>query len=157
MAAALHVSGGEDRIQWLDTWSVAQTLTVTANRLCSWHLTSQLLRLKSRDALWDGFFSQAVNRCQAAITTQYPGFLTLKSPHFSVIEKEKPQNSAPTHLGMHGEKKKNTKEGEKAKRRRWKEDLRRKKRRLGVWGKAKARRNWTVKGKKSNSKGKEIS
>lgn len=86
-------------------------------------------------------FFQAVNRCQAAIRAQHPGFLTLKSPYFPVTKKDPPpQTTPPTHLGMYGEEK-NVKEGEKEKGGRWKEEWRRKKRRMGIRGKAKARRN----------------
>lgn len=89
-------------------------------------------------------FCQAVNRCQAAIRAQHPGFLTLKVPLFPCNKKRHtpppPPTTPPTHLGMYGEEK-NVKEGEKEKGGRWKEEWRRKKRRMGIRGKAKARRN----------------
>lgn len=89
------------------------------------------------------FFFQAVSRCQAAIRTQHPnsGFLTLKSPYFPVTKKENPQNSTPHPPGNVRGQKKNVKEGGKDKGGRWKEELRRKMRRMGVRGKANVRRN----------------
>lgn len=44
-------------------------------------------------------FFQAVNRCQAAIRTQHPGFLTLKSPYFLLKKKENAQNNTPNPPG----------------------------------------------------------